>query len=49
MVPKGRLTIKQQLLYSPGFYGHWWDFSPYNTKEYQNRFKDFKKYKFYFN
>ncbi|GAI64987.1 unnamed protein product, partial [marine sediment metagenome] len=33
------LTDKQAWIFSHGFYGHWWDFPPYNTREYQQRFK----------
>ena len=46
---EGYLTEKQELLFNAGFYGHWWNFPPYNTREYQNRLKRFmRKYPFVF-
>lgn len=33
------LTPQQNWIFSNGYYGHWWDFPPHNTKEYQKRFQ----------
>ena len=34
------LTDKQIWIQFHGFYGYYWDFPPYNTKEYQEAFEE---------
>ena len=36
----GELTDVQVWIFSNGFYGHWWEIPPYNTKEYQEAFEE---------
>jgi len=36
----GNLTDKQVWIFEHGFYGHWFLFPPYNTKEYQRKFRE---------
>lgn len=37
------LTSAQTWIIRHGFYGHWWEFPPYKTEEYQRRFNDCMK------
>ena len=36
----GNLTDKQVWIFSNGLYGYWWNFLPYNTREYQEQFEE---------